>query len=36
VLETMPRVRYFTMGSNKWQTSETWPPEGAQPVTFYL
>jgi putative CocE/NonD family hydrolase len=36
VLETMPRVRYFTMGSNKWQTSDTWPPEGSQPVTLYL
>jgi putative CocE/NonD family hydrolase len=36
VLETMPRVRYFTMGLNKWQTSETWPPEGAQPLTLYL
>ncbi len=28
VLETMPKVRYFTMGSNKWQSSETWPPRG--------
>jgi uncharacterized protein len=36
VLEKMPRVRYFTMGSNKWQTSETWPPEGAKPMKFYL
>jgi putative CocE/NonD family hydrolase len=36
VLESMPRVRYFTMGLNKWQTSETWPPEGAQPLTLYL
>ena len=36
VLETMPRVRYFTMGSNKWQTSDTWPPEGAQPMTLHL
>ena len=36
VLETMPKVRYFTMGLNKWQTSETWPPEGAQPMTLYL
>jgi putative CocE/NonD family hydrolase len=36
ILETMPRVRYFTMGSNKWQSSETWPPEGAQPTTLYL
>jgi len=29
-------VRYFTMGTNKWQTANTWPPEGAQPLTFYL
>jgi uncharacterized protein len=36
VLETMPRVRYFTMGLNKWQTSDTWPPEGAEPVKLYL
>ncbi len=36
VLETMPRVRYFTMGLNKWQTSDTWPPEGAQPVPWFL
>src|SRR5262245_5902313 len=21
---------------NKWQTASTWPPDGAQPVTFYL
>lgn len=32
----MPKVRYFTMGSNKWQSSESFPPVGAQPVTFYL
>jgi len=36
ILEKTPRVRYFTMGSNKWQTSDTWPPEGAHPMTFYL
>ena len=36
LLDTMPRVRYFTMGSNKWQTSDTWPPRGAQALTFYL
>src|SRR5262249_38965283 len=36
VLETMPKVRYFTMGLNKWQTSDTWPPKGAQPMTLYL
>ena len=31
-----PKVRYFTMGTNKWQTSDTWPPQGARPMTFYL
>jgi uncharacterized protein len=36
VLENQPRVRYYTMGLNKWQTSDTWPPEGAQPMTLYL
>jgi putative CocE/NonD family hydrolase len=36
VLEKMPKVRYFTMGSNKWQTSDTWPPQGVQPMTLYL
>ena len=32
----MPKVQYYTMGSNKWQSSETWPPKGAQPMKFYL
>jgi putative CocE/NonD family hydrolase len=36
VLENMPKVRYFTMGMNKWQSSDTWPPQGAQPMTLYL
>jgi putative CocE/NonD family hydrolase len=35
-LEKMPKVRYYTMGINKWQTSETWPPVGAQPISFFL
>src|SRR5437899_6632636 len=35
-LEALPNVTYFTMGTNKWQTSGTWPPAGAQPATFYL
>lgn len=34
--EKTPRVQYYTMGSNKWQASETWPPENAKPTTFYL
>ena len=36
VLENMPRVRYYTMGLNKWQTADTWPPAGAKPMTFFL
>ena len=36
ILEKNPKVRYYTMGLNKWQTSNTWPPEGAQPMTLYL
>ncbi len=35
-LAKTPKVRYYTMGLNKWQSSDTWPPEGAKPVTFYL
>jgi putative CocE/NonD family hydrolase len=36
VLDTLPKVIYYTMGANKWQTSSTWPPRGAAPMTFYL
>jgi putative CocE/NonD family hydrolase len=36
ILGKMPKVRYFTMGINKWQTSETWPPQGAQQLKFFL
>jgi len=36
VLENMPKVRYFTMGINKWQSADTWPPAGARPMTLYL
>lgn len=36
ILETMPKVRYYLMGANKWMTADTWPPAGAQPMTFYL
>jgi putative CocE/NonD family hydrolase len=35
-LDSRPRVTYYTMGLNKWQTSDTWPPRGAQPTTLYL
>jgi putative CocE/NonD family hydrolase len=35
-IDRMPKVTYYTMGMNKWQTSDVWPPQGAQPMTFYL
>jgi putative CocE/NonD family hydrolase len=35
-LAKLPKVTYFTMGSNKWQSSDTWPPAGARPLTLYL
>ena len=36
LLGKTPKVRYYTMGSNKWQSSDTWPPAAAKPVTLYL
>jgi uncharacterized protein len=36
LLDTLPKVRYFTMGSNKWQTADTWPPADAEPMTLFL
>lgn len=34
--EEMPKVTYFTMGMNKWQYSDTWPPKEAQMITYFL
>lgn len=31
-----PRVQYYTMGSNKWQAAEQWPPSNTEMVTYYL
>jgi hypothetical protein len=35
-LAKLPRVQYYTMGMNKWQSASTFPPENAQMQTFYL
>jgi len=32
----MPRVFYYTMGRNKWQTADQWPPAEAKMRPFYL
>ncbi|HZD03930.1 MAG TPA: CocE/NonD family hydrolase, partial [Longimicrobiales bacterium] len=36
LVDTLPRVRYYTMGSNRWQTAGSWPPEGMTAVEYYL
>jgi hypothetical protein len=36
ITDTLPRVRYYTMGSNEWNASETWPPRGVDTLTLYL
>jgi putative CocE/NonD family hydrolase len=36
LLDTLPKIRYYTMGINKWQTTDTWPPRNSEGLTFYL
>lgn len=36
IVEDLPRVQYYTMGSNEWQRSTAWPPPNAKMTTFYL
>jgi len=36
LLDTLPKVRYYLMGANQWKSTDTWPPKGAEPMTFYL
>ncbi len=33
---TTPFVQYYTMGSNTWNSSPSWPPTGTTPVTLYM
>jgi len=35
-LSSMPKVQYFTMGSNQWQSADTWPPASSQLTSYYL
>ncbi len=34
--KTTPRVQYYTMGSNTWQSADTWPPKNAVMTSYYL
>jgi len=36
LVDTLPRVRYYTMGANEWRSADAWPPRNAEPVTWYL
>ena len=36
ILTKTPKVQFYTMGSNKWQSSETWPPSGYTSTNYYL
>ncbi len=36
ILEKTPKVQYYLMGKNEWRSSSTWPPEGADMVTYYI
>lgn len=36
IMKNLPKVQYYTMGSNKWQSSDVWPPEGVKMTTYYL
>jgi predicted acyl esterase len=36
ITDTLPKVRYYTMGLNQWQTAEAWPPAEVEMVTYYL
>jgi len=35
-LDALPKVTYYTMGINKWQSSDTWPLASAHPLTMFL
>ena len=36
ILKKTPKFQYYTMGLNKWQQSDTWPPADVKMVNMYL
>lgn len=36
ITKKLPYVQYYTMGSNKWQSANEWPPANTEMVTYYL
>ena len=35
-LDDLPRIQYYTLGLNQWQTPENWPPDGMEMKTLLL
>ena len=34
--ETTPRVQFYTMGRNQWESADSWPPRDVEMTTMYL
>ena len=34
--ESTPRVQFYTMGRNEWESADTWPPEDVEMMPMYL
>jgi len=32
----IPRVRFYTMGANRWESADAWPPRDVETATMYL
>lgn len=32
----LPKVQYFTSGTDRWHEAETWPPPGVEPLSLFL
>jgi putative CocE/NonD family hydrolase len=35
-ITNMPKVRYYTMGRNEWQSADVWPVPEVSPTKYYL
>src|SRR5262249_35237527 len=35
-VERMPKVQYYTVGADRWQTADVWPPRGTRTTTLFL
>jgi len=35
-VDSLPPIKFFLMGADKWIETDTWPPKGSQPKKFYF